>query len=134
MKIQKISWEQTIPIRHEVLWPNEEPAYCKVEGDEDALHFGVYAHGQLSCVASIYTQDKSARLRKFATLEKAQGKGIGSFMIVYLIRELKNNNVDYLWFDARESAIEFYRRFGFEVEGGRFYKKDVPYFKMHQYL
>lgn len=43
---------------------------------------------------------------------------------------IKIYGVEYLWLDARESAVEFYRRFGFAVLGERFYKKDVPYLKM----
>ncbi len=130
MKIEKLSWKDTIFIRHKVLWPNENPRYCIVKGDEEALHFGVSLDGKVVCVASVYLDNKSARLRKFATLNEYQGNGVGTFMLKYLIGELKVCGVEYLWFDARESAVEFYKSSGFGVFGERFYKKDVPYFKM----
>jgi len=130
MKIKEIKWQETIPVRHKVLWPNEDASFCKVEGDKEALHFAVVVEAEICCVASLYLNDDTARLRKFATLQDSQGKGIGSFMLNYLINELKKLNVKYFWFDARESAVAFYRRFGFESEGTRFYKKEVPYFKM----
>jgi len=50
--------------------------------------------------------------------------------LAHTVYELKMYGVEHLWFDARESAIGFYKRFGFGVLGERFYKKDVPYFKM----
>ena len=134
MEIKNLDWKDTISIRHKVLWPHENPRYCIVKGDEEALHFGVSLDGKVVCVASIYLDNKSARLRKFATLNKYQGDGVGTFMLNHLVSELKIYGVEYLWFDARESAIEFYKRFGFSVLGERFYKKDVPYFKMDSVL
>ena len=134
MKVVKINWEETIPIRHKVLWPNEIPSYCKVEGDETAIHFGILIEGEICCVASIYPNQQSVRLRKFATLQEFQGKKVGSFMLNYVIKELKASNVNYFWFDARESAEDFYNRFGFKIEGERFYKNTVPYVKMYMNL
>lgn len=137
MKVIKLNWEKTIPIRHIVLWPNETPEFCKVEGDEDASHFGVMIDNELVCVASVYLDSyktdsrKRARLRKFATLPAFQGNGVGSFMLEYIIETLKKKKINYFWFDARESALSFYNRFGFTATGECFYKKEVPYYKMH---
>lgn len=77
---------------------------------------------------------KAARLRKFATLESYQGRGIGSALFEHLLSELQGMNVHKLWFDARESAIQFYEKFGFQIEGKRFYKNHIPYFKMNKIL
>ena len=133
MKCLKIKPKDTLLIRHKVLWPNEPVEYCIVEGDETAWHFGVELDSSLVCVASLYLDGRSARLRKFATLPEYQGQGIGSFMLKSLIAELKSEGVEYLWFDARESALRFYERFGFSAFGERFLKKD-PYFKMHSHF
>jgi len=136
LQLVTLDWQQTLPIRHQVLWPNESLEFCQVPGDIDALHFGVLNKSTLVCVASIYIdQDaKSARLRKFATLPLLQGKGVGSVMIEHLITILKRQGIDYLWFDARASALGFYQRFGFEAEGDIFYKNKVAYYKMHKHL
>ena len=134
MHIKRLSWQDTIPVRHLVLWPDESPEYCKVEGDESALHFGISVQDKIVCVASLYINDDEARLRKFATLPEFQRQGIGSYMLHAIILELKKKRINYLWFDARESAIPFYERFGFSATGKRIYKKDVPYFKMHACL
>ena len=63
MEICAISWEQTIPLRHSVLWPNKPPEYCHIDGDIDGLHFGVFVDGLLVCVASVYVTLNKARLR-----------------------------------------------------------------------
>lgn len=134
MIIKELSWQQTIPIRHQVLWPHKDPSFCKVEGDETGLHFGAEIDGQFVCVASVYPHADNARLRKFATLPKYQKQGVGSAMFEYVLEQSRLNGIKVFWFDARESALAFYRRFGFEAEGERFYKSDVPYFKMSKRL
>ena len=139
MQIKKLQWQQTLAIRHEVLWPDKPQAFCHVDGDEPAWHYGVYIDKTLVCVASIYpgltnntndNNDKSARLRKFATLTHYQNQGIGSFILSHIIDSLKAKGIENFWCDARESAFDFYRRFGLETEGQRFYKEDIPYIKM----
>ncbi len=134
MEIVRISWEETIPVRHEVLWPEKESSFCKVEGDEDAMHYGVLVNDALVCVASVYINSDQARLRKFATLKKFQSRGIGSAVLSYILEDLSKLPLKCFWFDARESAIGFYKKFGFEKVGSRFHKSEVPYFKMSRRL
>jgi ribosomal protein S18 acetylase RimI-like enzyme len=130
LDVINLSWQETLPIRHVVLWPNETPEFCKVKGDDEALHFGVIINEKIVCVASIYINANSARLRKFATLNQYQGKGVGSFLLKHLITKLKARDINHLWFDARESAIGFYTRLGFTVTGELFYKQKISYYKM----
>ena len=139
MRIVELKPSETLAIRHAVLWPNKHVGFCKVEGDDKAKHFGVLKGDDLVCVASVFFNigaegQKIARLRKFATLSEFQGLGVGSFMFEHVVSFLINNGVDFMWFDARESATTFYNRFGFQHEGARFYKSGVPYFKMSRHF
>jgi ribosomal protein S18 acetylase RimI-like enzyme len=130
MEIRNIQWEETIPLRHKVLWPNKPPEFCKVDGDEEGIHFGAFINNELICVASIYLKAEKARLRKFATDAYFQNQGIGSKMLDFIIRDLKNTDAKVFWCDARESALGFYERFDMYKCSDRFYKADVAYFKM----
>jgi GNAT superfamily N-acetyltransferase len=130
MEIVTIKWDETIPIRHKVLWPNKPALFCKVDGDESARHYGVKVQNELVCVASIYLDLGNARLRKFATLDQYQNQGIGTALLKHILEDSKSLNVHRFWFDARESAVDFYKKFGFSIEGSRFYKSEVAYFKM----
>jgi predicted GNAT family N-acyltransferase len=130
MLIQPITWEKTIPIRHEVLWPNKPPEFCHVEGDEEAMHFGAFINDELVSVASIYFMSDKARLRKFATKTAFQHRGIGTIMLATILQSLKTTDSKIFWCDARETAINFYKRFDMQPYGERFYKDDVAYFKM----
>ena len=134
MKLVQRNSEDTLSIRHQVLWPNELPEYCRVVGDNNALHFGVTINDELISVASIYINDSTARLRKFATLKKFQEKGAGSFLLNHIIKTLKRIKISYFWFDARESAVGFYNRLGFISTGELFYKNKVAFCKMYTTL
>lgn len=130
MEIRVITWEETIPVRQSVLWPNKSHEHCHVDGDIDGLHFGAFIDEELVCVASVYLTLNKARLRKFATDTRYQHQGIGSKMLAHIIQSMKSRQVRHLWCDARESAIDFYKRFGLETCSERFYKIDIPFFKM----
>ncbi|GEA58889.1 GNAT family N-acetyltransferase [Vibrio comitans] len=130
MHIRLITPEETLPIRHSVLWPAKPIEFCQVKEDNSGIHFGAFENDSLVCVASVFITGTRARLRKFATLHEHQGNGIGTQVIEHIIEYLKRHGVTYFWCDARESAQDFYARFGMQKQGERFFKSDEPYFKM----
>ncbi len=130
MDIRTITYDEALPIRHEVLWPNKPLLFCKVDGDESAKHYGVYVDDKLVSVASVYMEGRVARLRKFATLVAFQRRGIGSTLITFIVSELENNNVASFWCDARKTAVGFYKKLGMEKQGVEFNKSGILYFKM----
>jgi ribosomal protein S18 acetylase RimI-like enzyme len=130
MKISAISWQQTIPLRQRVLWPDKAQEFCHVDGDVDGIHYGAFIDGELICVASIFVTSGKARLRKFATDTRYQNQGVGSTMLEHIIQSLKSSQIAYFWCDARASALGFYERFGMQPCGDCFYKENVAYYKM----
>lgn len=128
--IRQIDGQQTIAVRHRVLWPNKPPEFSQLGNDHAGVHFGAFIGPQLVCVASVFINNEYARLRKYATLADYQGQGIGTAVLRAIFTHLEQQQVDYFWCDARESAIGFYRRFGMQPEGERFYKSGEPYIKM----
>ena len=134
MQITPIHWRETLPIRHQVLWPDKPEAFCMLDGDEQAWHFGAMIDGHLVGVASVYVDGNSARLRKFATLAEYQRQGIGSALLNHALSFACLQGMSHFWCDARESALAFYARFGLCPEGERFYKAEVPYFRMSRVL
>ncbi|WMC12199.1 GNAT family N-acetyltransferase [Oceanimonas pelagia] len=134
MKVEVLTVEEVLPLRHTVLWPNEPMAFSRVPEDDAGAHVGVRQHGEVICVASVFWDGDNARLRKFATSAECQGQGVGSAVLEFLIEHLRARGVRVFWFDARASALDFYQRFGFAVEGERFYKHGVAYYRMSRVL
>jgi len=130
VKIVTINWQQALPIRHQVLWPEQSEEFCRVNGDQSARHFGVVIDKKLVCVASIYEHGESVRLRKFATLADYQGQGIGSAMLRHILTELRSGEFKVFYCDAREAATAIYQKIGMQRQGQRFYKEHVAFYKM----
>ena len=40
LEMRTIGWRETLPLRRDVLWPEENLEFCRVEGDEMASHYG----------------------------------------------------------------------------------------------
>ncbi len=134
LNIVQLTSSETLAIRHTVLWPKETLDFCKVEGDKDALHYGIKKDDKLVCVASIFINDNSVRLRKFATLVEFQEQGIGSFLIEHILLVLQEKDIKTFWCDARQKASSLYEKFGMKKKGEVFYKADIPYIVMEKDL
>ena len=135
ISVVRIEPESTLPIRQRVLWPHYPANFSRVEGDENAHHFGAYVDDQLVSVASVFSDNATTvRLRKFATLHDFQGQGIGSAMLTHIFDEMRADGISVLWCDGREAAHKFYERLGFKASGDRFFKKEVAYFRMTKTL
>ncbi|MCW8335506.1 GNAT family N-acetyltransferase [Vibrio sp. DBSS07] len=134
-EIKRISTRDTLAIRQQVLWPDKSLEEVRVPGDDKAMHIGAFISNSLVCVASLFVSDDSTvRLRKFATIEAHQGKGIGTEVLNYALDLAIAKGATHFWFDARENALPFYLRFGFESKGECFYKGSIPYFRMEKPL
>lgn len=125
--IRSISTEETLAIRHAVLWPDKPMEHVKLADDPSGYHYGLYLEHELTSVISVFLEGREARFRKFATIKSHQGKGYGSRIFDYMLNEIKYMDVDRIWCDARVDALSFYRRFGFTEVGEVFYKSDVAY-------
>lgn len=117
---------------------------CYFAGDDAAgtRHFGYFENDTLLGVASLYeardlafADTQQAQLRGMAVLEGQQGKGIGQQLLETAESYARVNGYGLLWFNARENAVNFYKRHGFELSGERFEIPDVgPHYKMFKSL
>jgi predicted GNAT family N-acyltransferase len=130
MDIRIITLDEVLPVRHSVLWPNKPLSFCTVEGDDSSIHYGIYFNNVLVCVASTFIHDRVAKLRKFATLKEFQGLGAGTQLISHIVDEITQVDVKTFWCDARSTAVGFYKKFGMEVQGEKFVRSGVSYYKM----
>ena len=126
--IKHISSFETHPVRKIVLRPNQDDKSVIFEGDDqdDAVHFGLYVNEKLLSVASMYKRslkDNNSngwQLRAMATLPEHQGQGLGSKLLQACIDHVKESKGNYIWCNARKSAVNYYKKFGFEVISSEF--------------
>lgn len=80
-------------------------------------------------MASVYREDRPGgpaggwRLRGMATAADVRGTGFGAALLAACIEHVAASGGGELWCNARQVAIGFYRRAGFEVVSDEF---DIP--------
>jgi len=78
---------------------------------------------------------EEAQIRFMAVDERHQGKGIGTMLLKELERRARENGARYVVLNARESAINFYRKNGYFAVGKPFVPLDTIYhLKMKKFL
>ena len=134
IEIKKITALETIIVRHPVLRPGRPTESCNFEGDDltTTAHFGLYVENQLSAVISafkvqnnLFSEGNQYQIRGMAVLYEFQKKGFGEALLKYCENEIKLKKGNLIWFNARETAIGFYKKSGFEIIGGQFEIPDV---------
>lgn len=124
---RKISSQETYAFRQAVLWPDRPLSHVMIDGDDEALHIGMFDKDQMVGVGSFFIDLPKARLRKLAIAPSHQRRGLGSDLIMQAIQMLKHDGVILLWCDARQNALGFYEALGFELKGDIFFKSGLPY-------
>lgn len=134
IEIRLIAAEKTHLLRNLVLRPGQPVAACAWPGDESpyTFHVGGFVEEELVAIATVmlepvpWTSDSgddiepAFRLRGMATHPERRGEGHGRALLEFCIRRTSEIGGSILWCNARTSAVEFYRRAGFEVHGKPF--------------
>ncbi len=135
--IRKISAQQTFIVRHPVLRKGKPIDSCHFDGDElpTTQHFGLYENETVEGVISLFEKNNplfderhQVQIRGMAVLENNQGKGFGRLLVSHCEELLKSQNMALIWFNARENAVGFYQKMGYEIIGNAF---DIPDVGIH---
>ncbi|WP_069659183.1 GNAT family N-acetyltransferase [Arcticibacter eurypsychrophilus] len=124
MIIKEITIEQVLPIRQIVMYPDQTLEELTLPHDHEGIHLGAFdqAH-QLVSVVSLFKKENDMQFRKFATLQKEQGKGYGKQLLSHILEYSKVQQITRVWCNARVNALGFYTQFGFK-ETNQTYHQD----------
>ncbi|WP_331280780.1 GNAT family N-acetyltransferase [Bacillus sp. UNC41MFS5] len=134
IKIRQVDKEEVWKLRHIIMWADKPFDYIKLENDDLGIHYGFFKENILISVISIFINNGECQFRKFATLQQEQGKGYGSILLDYVIKEAQNNGVKEIWCNARKNKVNFYRKFGLQETNSSFIKEGKSYVIMEKYL
>lgn len=132
--IKKITDLETYSVRHDVLRKGKPIETCQFEGDDlhTTHHFGYFLNNELTGIISIFKNNNSIfasnnqyQIRGMAVLELHQKKGIGESLVIYCEEYCKKMQADLIWFNARTTAVGFYKKLGYTEVGTSFEIKDV---------
>lgn len=131
-QIKKIPYKDTLAIRHKVMWPNKPLEYVQLPNDANGSHFGLFIKGNLVAVISLFIKNDTVQFRKFATLQRFQGKGFGSILLAHIIDITEKENYQKIWCNARLNKTDFYNKFGFKETNICFTKGGIDYVIMER--
>lgn len=135
VSIEHPFYEQVIALRHKVL---RAPLGLDIRNDDlsDEINQLIFVYEEdqtvLGCVLLQHSDAETFKLRQMAVDTDAQGKQIGSQLIqaaeVYAVQLGKSK----IQLHAREVAIPFYEKQGYEIIGDTFLEVDIPHKKMEK--
>jgi ribosomal-protein-alanine N-acetyltransferase len=124
--IRPITAEQTRIVRHPVLRAGFPVETTILDHDDDptTLHLGAFDGEHLVGVATFFPEpypndpkQPAWRLRGMATLPDMQRRGIGKALMLRGIDAAAKAGARLMWFNARTTALPFYRSLGFVAVG-----------------
>ena len=122
----------TYPLRRAVLRGGDPEAEVRYEGDDlpTAVHLvaldgadAVVACATLFPAPTERFGPNAWRLRGMAVAPSLQGTGVGRELLDEAVRRVRAEGADVIWADGRDTALGFYEREGWRVEGDGY---DVP--------
>ena len=133
-KIREITSEETFSVRHPVLREGKPIESCAFEGDNlsSTKHFGFFVDENLTAVVSVFQNNSSIfknqnqfQIRGMAVLKDFQKKGFGEELVLWCEEYIKSKNGSLIWFNARENAVPFYKKLGYDIIGNQFEIENV---------
>ena len=141
MNVRLITAAQTLPLRQVILRPGRPAIESVFEGDdvEGNFHVGAFSDTSEDLVVGIATMLKvddprceaspAYRLRGMAVATDQQRTGIGSATLQFAEEEAARRDANVIWCNAREEAVPFYLRHGYETVGDIFTLPNIgPHF------
>ncbi|WP_447635090.1 GNAT family N-acetyltransferase [Flavobacterium microcysteis] len=132
--IKEIPALETFSVRQPVLRPGKSIESCHFEGDnlESTKHFGLFSNEKLAGIASLFEhptpflKEKSQfQLRGMAVLPEFQKQGLGEALVKHAENDALERGGKIIWFNAREIAVAFYKKLGYEIIGEPFDIADI---------
>ncbi|WP_439185190.1 GNAT family N-acetyltransferase [Carboxylicivirga taeanensis] len=131
-RIVEITPEETMAIRHEVMWPDKPSDYVRLPNDAEGKHYGLFVDNEMVSVISLFIESGHAQFRKFATLFSYQGKGYGTLLLKEVFKIAQCSNSEKIWCNARRDKGEYYARFGMRLTDRTFVKGGIEYVIMEK--
>jgi predicted N-acetyltransferase YhbS len=88
----------------------------------------------LGCCILTALDSETVRLRQMAVPDKLHGKGIGASIMGFAENLARDKGYSFISMHARDAAIGFYEKFGYQVKGAQFIEVNLPHHIMEKGL
>lgn len=106
------------------------PADLEFEHEEESRHYLAKIDGLPVGTARWRVVDgKKVKLERFAVLKNFRGKGVGNTLLQTVLKDAMLSGVPVM-LHAQVSALNFYRKNGFDIEGEAFDEAGIEHYRM----
>lgn len=129
---------QTVELRYQILRVplGIDFTYGELRDENDSAHLAIQNIDNqiVACLIMKPINQAEIKMRQVAVAENLQGQGVGSQLVRFSEEYAKKQGFELISLHARETAVPFYLKAGYEVIGERFEEVNIPHFKMIKYL
>ena len=117
LSLKIVKSEDLLNLRSKILRNNLDPNLCRFPGDKEinSFHLGAFNGNTLIGGVSVMKNECKKKelpncfqLRGLFVDKEFQHNGIGKTIVNFVENRLRDSGVNYLWMNARESAVLFY--------------------------
>lgn len=104
-----------------------------LENEKDNILIGYFDDGKLEgCCMLVPVGQGTVQLRQMAVLSGLQGKGIGRTIMQFAENLARDKGFKKIIMHARDSAVGFYQKQGYEKKGEMFTEVSIPHYMMEK--
>ena len=130
-------YQQMVTLRFEIMRKPLGLSFSPEElaKEKNDILIGAFDEDEMTgCCILTDISSGSVKLRQMAVLKNMQGKGIGETIIQFAENIARDKGYKTLTMHARDTAIGFYEKYGYKVEGGGFLEINIPHHIMKKNL
>lgn len=130
-------YEATVALRYEVLRRplGLEFSPEQLAAESSDLHCTLWDDAELvGCLVLTPLNEREIKMRQVAIHPDRQGQGLGRELVEFCEDEARKLGFVEMVLHARDTAVPFYLRLGYELEGDPFTEVGIPHRKMRKML
>ena len=108
------------------------PAELEIDGLDDRCIHALALEGEKAVGTGRIDLEDDGKVGRVAVLSDYRGRGIGTQLMATLVRAAMEYGLRSIWFHAQLSAIPFYKKLGYSVEGEFFMEAGIPHRTMRK--
>jgi GNAT superfamily N-acetyltransferase len=122
LSLKIVKSDDLLNLRSKILRNNLDPNLCRFPGDKEinSFHIGAFNGNTLIGGVSVMKNECKKKelpncfqLRGLFIDKEFQHNGIGKTIVNFVENRLRDSGVNYLWMNARESAVLFYLKLNY---------------------
>jgi len=107
----------------------------ELEKEKDCLLIAAYEEDEmLGCCMLVQVDSNVVQLRQMAVKAGLQGKGIGRVLMRFAENISRDRGNKKIMMHARKTAIGFYEKLGYKIDGAEFTELTIPHYNMEKKL